>query len=786
MPLISRAVPGLFGGVSQQFPAMRHPTQCELQDNALSTVVDGLYKRPGTTHVGFTPLTWFDWSLTRGNAFVHVIDRGDGNRWGVLLDGTDCKMVNMTTGAAETVTILNDSTYLAAVDPKAGFRCVTVADTTFIVNNEVTVTAGANDTYAQDSNVAYVYVRQAPAQNWFYITVNGTQVALQTPTTGAQVDELVPRIITALNGIAGVSASSILCSGLIKIYCSSPITSLTQSDSFGNSTMLVVLKETTKFSDLPPRFEAGVRVPIAGSGPNVDPYYVEWTGSEWKECLAPGVSLGLNGTTMPHKLTKSGAGGSWEFQRCTWDNRKVGDDETNPQPSFVGKRVRDIFFYRNRLGLLAGDSLVLSRSGRYFNFYGATATEILDNDPIDLGGASENIDTLDWAVPFNLDLSVWATSKQQFALASGDVLSPNTARLVPTTAFSSNNSARPRQLGNRIIYANTSQGHTQLGLYRVSRDTVSNTMESVTDHVPNYIPDNPRSIEVAESFRAAVVLPPGLTNELYVFKYEDDGEKLTQRAWQRFTFPCDGILKAYWANSKLYLFCYYKNSIIVAGQLKDQVALEVIDFDTSAVDTNADVALRLDRKMLPDSVASNGPPEQQQTVLTVPCRMLGTPTVLHSANGYTREFTVLQKTVGDASTSIVVQGVWTGGTVTVGNKFNMVYRFSEIFMRDSDGVPIISASMKVLKVLLRYMGTAFFKAKVATKAGGNYEYPFSGDIVGFGLGIGTQTNLLDGEFSIPVQANNKGTIITIESDSFLPCRFPYAEWKANVTMKAAR
>lgn len=784
MTVISRAIPGLFGGVSQQFPAMRHPTQGEIQDNALSTVVDGLYKRPGSTHIGFTPLQWNTSDPLTGNAFIHVIDRGDDNRWGILLDGVTLKVVNMTTGAAEAVSLIEDPSYLTAANPQASFRCVTVADTTFVVNTNTVTAAAGVDPYVDNPYTKYLYIRTVAPQQTYYVTINGTVCSFTSGTT-TNIDTVTTGLMAAIvaAGFGAVQFSGV--TGLVQVSSTPFLTTLVVSDTFGNSTMQVLSNGVQKFSDLPPRFGPGIRIKIAGSGPNVDPYYVEWTGTQWTECRAPGVTTGLNELLMPHKLARSGAGGTWEFRRGVWDARKVGDDDTNPNPSFVGRRIRDIFFHRNRLGILSGDTLCMSRSGLYFNFFATTATDVLDTDPIDLGGSAENIDTLDWAVPFNLELIVWATSKQQFSLASGDVLSPNTARLVPTTAFSSNNAARPKQLGNRIIYANTTKGFSQLGLYRISKDTVSNTLEAVTDHVPNYVPDNPRAIEVSESFRVVAVLPPDPSNELYIFKYEDDGEKLTQRAWQRFTFEDSySTLKVYWANSKLYLFNYYRANTRPGGISKDTVALEVIDFSTEVVDTGAGVAIRLDRKVAP-AVAPDTPVVGQTTV-TVPFRMDGALTVLQSLNGYTREFPVISTTLTDTTTVVVVRGTWSGGSVVVGRKFLMRYRLTEIFMRDAEGVPIMSQRLKLLKVLIRHIATGFFKVLVKTKALGDYTYQFTGEGVGFGLGLGTAPTLVDGDFNVPIHAPAAGTTITIESDSFLPCSFPYAEWRGNLVLKAKR
>ena len=48
MALVSKSIPNLINGVSQQPPALRLPTQGETQENGLSDVVDGLKKRPPT------------------------------------------------------------------------------------------------------------------------------------------------------------------------------------------------------------------------------------------------------------------------------------------------------------------------------------------------------------------------------------------------------------------------------------------------------------------------------------------------------------------------------------------------------------------------------------------------------------------------------------------------------------------------------------------------------------------------------------------------------------------
>ncbi len=44
----------------------------------------------------------------------------------------------------------------------------------------------------------------------------------------------------------------------------------------------------------------------------------------------------------------------------------MGDDDSNPYPSFIGHTLSSIFFFRNRLGLSSNENVILSESAEYF------------------------------------------------------------------------------------------------------------------------------------------------------------------------------------------------------------------------------------------------------------------------------------------------------------------------------------------------------------------------------------------------------------------------------------
>ena len=79
MPLISRNISNLIGGISQQPEILRLENQATAQVNGFSGVVEGLKKRPPTDYVAKISSS----SLT--SAYIHTINRDTSERYIVVL-----------------------------------------------------------------------------------------------------------------------------------------------------------------------------------------------------------------------------------------------------------------------------------------------------------------------------------------------------------------------------------------------------------------------------------------------------------------------------------------------------------------------------------------------------------------------------------------------------------------------------------------------------------------------------------------------------------------------------
>ena len=129
---MNRSIPNMFNGVSQQPPALRLPSQANIQENGMSSVVDGLSKRPPTRHIAK-----FNDKDTE-DIYIHTINRDKFSQYVVMIEDGELYVYDLD-GNSIPVDYPDGRSYLNAASPRDNFSAVTVADYTFIVNTKVKV-----------------------------------------------------------------------------------------------------------------------------------------------------------------------------------------------------------------------------------------------------------------------------------------------------------------------------------------------------------------------------------------------------------------------------------------------------------------------------------------------------------------------------------------------------------------------------------------------------------------------------------------------------------------------
>lgn len=323
---------------------------------------------------------------------------------------------------------------------------------------------------------------------------------------------------------------------------------------------LIGIKDIAKsFADLPNQCVAGYRLAVTGDGSKgEDDFYVVFTGAGgsgvWRESVAGGIRNDYNNVTMPHQLRQDPlVTGSlrFSFESIAYDSRLVGDESTNPPPSFVDNTINDVFFYRNRLAFLSDDNVIFSENGEYFNFYRTTVRSLLDSDPIDVSISNAEVSTLKAATAIQ-DYLLLFSEQNQFTLSSAQLLTPTDVKADLSTQYECDLTARPVIAGNSVFFATANQYYSGVREYVTNPNTEINEAPLVTNHVPEYIQGTITKMASSTNKNMLLCLNSVDKKVVYVYKWYDSDSQRLQSSWSKWIFDKD-VLNVSFNNSRMYI-----------------------------------------------------------------------------------------------------------------------------------------------------------------------------------------------------------------------------------------
>ena len=283
----------------------------------------------------------------------------------------------------------------------------------------------------------------------------------------------------------------------------------------------------------------------------------------WEEVAAPGIEVTLDKDTMPLKLVRvlpgsfsiNGGGattysnGAFRFDYPDWGQRDVGDEVTNSKPTFIGNPIQKMFFFRNRIGLLSNENIILSRVNDYYSFWVKTAMAISNADPIDLQSSSTFPTKLYDAVESSGGLVVFSAN-EQFLLSSGAeaLLTPETAKVSYLSSYSFNPDTEPISLGTTLGFLNSTARQARFYEMGAISATEEPQLNEQTKIVGEIFPQKATMVTVSTEndvllFAVDSTLHTA-TNEVWGYKWFQSGEKRSQSAWFRWTMPNNVVYHA--------------------------------------------------------------------------------------------------------------------------------------------------------------------------------------------------------------------------------------------------
>jgi len=769
MPLVSDSIPNLIGGISQQAPSLRTVNSAKDLKNAYPSVVNGLQKRPPSSYVAklYT-------SPPADGMKTHIFNRiGKGTDIVTITNG-DLKVFN-SDGTEETVNFPDGKSYLTASEPEKDFRCLTIADTVFVLNKTktVTTTSVAEDgSRLNPETTASIYIKQAVANKNYSVYINNSLVAnfLTNNSSVEGTDTIASNLATTLSG-AGYTAVAI--SSTVSITGLGTGDVVRAKDGFGDAGTRAFKDTVSKFSDLPPYDAEGRLVRVQGDVEEVgDDYYVVFNDGVWVETFGYGENIQLTDTTMPHILVDGGAG-TWTFQKTTWPGRVAGDSESAPDPTFVNQTLQSLFVYKNRMVLLTDENVVMSKVGEFETFYRQSLVQLLDSEPIDVASTNIRVSNMYHGVPFNENLLLFS-DKTQFKLTDSEILSPRDVQMVIASQYKTSTVVEPKLVGSNVVFVDDADTYNYASVreYYISNNEGVGEAANITVQVPKLLPSGVTSMTTSTNEEAVAFFTSGDPNGIYIYKYYWGNEGKVQSAWTLWEWSED---------TEFFGGEFQDNDLYLIVKKTEGVYLEIINFQGSLVAEFDNVGILLDRKT--NETVSTPALVGSDTVITLPYELQGSETVQLVTRTGSPNYdagVIIEPSSTSGNTATFVGVDLTSENYYIGVPYTFEYELNPIYLRDGEQT-VQDGRLQMRYLSFLYQNTAYFNVEFTDTNGTTYTSEFTGNVFGSSNNILGDVNTEDGEFRVAIPGENLRINVKVTNDKPFPSNFSAVEWEAMYT-----
>lgn len=232
---------------------------------------------------------------------------------------------------------------------------------------------------------------------------------------------------------------------------------------------------------------------------------------------------------MPHELVRE-ANGTFTFRQVTWEERLVGDMDSAPDPTFVGDKISQLFFYNNRLGFLTSENVVMSQAGDYFNLFPSSALTTIASDPIDISCSSIRPAVLTSVVPVAQGLVLFSRSQQFIVTSDSGVLSPQTVNIKTISNYEMDPQNKPVDMGTTIAFISKITSYTRVFELETRGSDDSPIVVDISRLVPEWIPSNIEQV-VSSPQNSILSLAYRGSRLLHIFRFYSTGEKRETQSW---------------------------------------------------------------------------------------------------------------------------------------------------------------------------------------------------------------------------------------------------------------
>jgi len=806
-------------GVSQQPEKTRLPGQCTLSENLRPDIVRGLINRQGTE--ASAELTaallssyskWYYYNRGTNEEYFISIEAGTGDLKVWSPSGVQ-HIVNVEAGA---------SNYIGSPNPRKFLRLMTIGDYTFIVNTEKKVYASSS-TSPPISHKAIIYCQFMDYGQRVQLYIDDALVATYCAPDGGDASHhyyvnpeyVIERLMLCLAGGSGENTSGAL-EGKDFGWIGTDITadydfysegntivierkdhasfSIRATDEVDNANTVAIQGKIENTSMLPGTAPEGfiVEVDPPGSTKSDNANFflkAKRTNSNhvtWEETIAPDISLGLDASTMPYVLVResitSGVA-TFSLRKGEWADREVGNDETNPQPTFVDPTnpltIQSIGLFQNRLFVTSGESVIMTRSNDFFNFYRETTQAALDTDPIDIFADVPQINYLITSLAFDGDLIFFSTTSQ-FLLDGSKPVTRDNATLRRVTSFEAQLSVDPVASGDAIFFAFKYGVYT--GIREFFTDSITDTKKArpVTDHVKEYIKGAPDIMASSTNLNLLLIKTKEDKNILYTYDWLWQGTEKVQSSWGKIVFPeTDEVLHFEFVDETLWLV------ILRDG---NSIWIEKVNMGDPD-DSILGFPVRLDRKVYRVFNYDSGS-GRYFTLDPYPDVPIEDLIAVRSTGAYLEDIgTAIDISRDGAGNLITTEELSAGGGPVysiIGRRYTCKYSPTNPVALDEKGYALNLDRLTIGSFYMNYNTSGPLSATVESKYGAVREYQYSNRTLGGPENLVGFAPLVGGQHRVSIRQRSDQYTLTFMTNSHLPLEVRDFEYNGNLNRRGRR
>lgn len=538
-------------------------------------------------------------------------------------------------------------------------------------------------------------------------------------------------------------------------------------------------------SFLPIQAKDGYKVRIVNTTDvDIDDMWVEFQsshsatygGGAWVEATAPDVFYKLDPLTMPHQFVRQ-ADGSFKYEPVTWIDRLVGDDNTNPLPTFVEQKISNFFFYRNRLGFLSNGNVIMSKAADYFNFFNTSAQVATDDDPIDISAVGTRPAFLNHVLPTAVGLVLYGSSEQHILSTDSDLFSPKTVKISQLSSYETDENIEPVSVGTSHAFVSKTPLFTRLfELLDINRDRPP-LMNDDTVVVPELIPASVDSMSASSALSLISLCTKG-TNDLYQFRFLSAArDKRQLSTWYK------------WKTTTKVLHQFFDaNTFYVIGDTDSEGVIESYDMSQSSEEgfltiptgEKTDVCLDL-FYVNPHRTYDNNDNETTVELPYVSANGTLAAVILGPSNG-----AVLYPTV--TNNTFVLDGDYRGTDIVIGYNYDMELTLPKLYVYQQDGEsvrndPESNLILHRLRVQTGLSGPVDYEIKIT----GLNDYTHTASVtMPYEYEIGEVNMQANATHVVPIHQRNENLNITIKGTTPFPVSLLGFDWEGKYNSRFYR